>query len=273
MSEPTVLPTPLNVDMAWTITAKDSSGNVVAFSASDALEAIVWQGSDSASLFAPTPTWISAPAGTIKLSVGHAQTSALTPGVYPLEVSVIPNGTTQRLRVLDAWLALTSSPGSSTLPAVYCSYADLTYAGGGSWLDLIRQREGLANFTKERAMARAWLDTLIIKKFRPWEPYRGDGSTWSLTSAVDARNPTLLGYLTSNYLLVTDDIKQITALKSLELICRSRLTFEKGDTFASRASYFKRLCDNRTLCTTAEIDSNADGYADYTFNLGTISTR
>jgi len=193
--------------------------------------------------------------------------------VFPLEVTLIPFGTTTRLRVLDAWLALTSSPGASVMPPVYCTYDDLRYAGGGSWIDLIREREGLANFTRERALARAWLDTLILKKFRPWETYRADAADWYLGGPVEGRDPMLSGYLAANLLIVSDDVKQITALKSLELICRSRLTFEKGDTFHERANLFKALCRNRVLCTTAEIDIDGDGIGDYAFNLSKISMR
>ncbi len=215
MTDEQALSVDLNTDDSWTVTAQDVNGNPVAFQSNDGLEAIVWQGADSAAYFSPTVAWLSAAAGTITLSVASGQTASLTPGVYPLEVTVIPNGTTTRLRVLDTWMELRSSPGSSSMPPVYCSYQDLVDAGGGKWLETLRQAEGLANFTRERARARYWLDTIIAKAFRPWASARGVSDWYAVTGPPDARNVTMVGYLADGFLLVNDDIIEIVALKTL----------------------------------------------------------
>lgn len=273
MSEATVLFADQNADGAWVVTALDATGAAVAFDPSDGLECKVWSGADSAVLFSPTAAWLSAPAGTITLSVTAAQTAALKPGVYPLEVTALPHSTALRLPVLDAWFQVGPRPGVAALPPVYGTYQDLVDYGGGAWIETLRQKEGLANFVRERARARGYLDSLIVKKFRPWA---GRTIHWSETTIVgppDARNPTIRDYLAAGALMLTDNISEIVALKALEMICRQRITLESDDKFASRASYFQALCRNRVLCTSAELDINADGLADYAFNLAVVSIR
>ncbi len=274
MSEATVLFTDQNSDGAWTVTALDPTGQpITTFILADALECTVWSGADSAALFSPAATWISAPDGTILVSVTAAQTALLTPGVYPIEVTATPHASVLRLPVLDAWLQIGPRPGVAVLPPVYGSYQDLVDYGGGAWIETLRQKEGLANFTRDRARARSYLDALIVRKFRPWA---GRTIHWSETTIVgppDARNPTIRDYLAADALTVTDTILEIVALKALELVCRQRITLEADDKFAGRASYFQAMCRNRVLCCSAELDINADGLADYAFNLAIVSIR
>jgi len=289
--EATVLTARLNSDNAWTVTARDAGGAAVAFAAADAPEAVAWQGSDSAALFSPEISWDDATAGTLTLTVTHAQTADLSPGVYPLEITAVISGTGQRIPILDCWLELTDTPGTRATPPVYTTLQDLIDFGGGAWLQTLRQTEGLSNFTRERSRARLWLDTLIVKKFRPWS---GRTIHWSETSIIgppDARNPVLRDYLAADYtpgvilptgytlaagetvLMVTEDTKEIVSLKALELICRQRVTLDDKDKFLTRAGYFGRLCRNKVLSYTAELDINGDGLADYAFNLGVINLR
>jgi hypothetical protein len=291
MSEATILFADQNSDGDWTVTALDSAGQpVTVFASNDALECTVWQGADSAALFHPTAAWISAPVGTIALSVTAAQTAVITPGVYPLEITALPHATALRLPILDAWFQVGPRPGSALQPPVYGTYQDLVDYGGGAWIETLRQKEGLANFVRERSRARGYLDSLICRKFRPWA---GRTVHWSETTIVgppDARNPIIRDYLAADYqtpssplpvvltagqtvLMVTDNIREIVALKALEMICRQRISLEADDKFLSRAAYFQALCRNRALCTSAELDINQDGIADYAFNLGIASIR
>jgi hypothetical protein len=290
MSEAQVLFADQNADGAWTVTALDGSGGAVVFDPLDALECTVWQGADSAALFSPAFAWISAPDGTIEVSVTAAQTAVLTPGVYPLEITALPHATALRLAILDAWFQVGPRPGVALQPPVYGTYQDLVDYGGGAWIETLRQKEGLANFVRERSRARDYLDSLICKKFRPWA---GRTVHWSETTIVgppDARNVTIRDYLAADYktpstplpvvltrgqtvLMVTDAIREIVALKALEMICRQRISLESDDKYATKAGYFQALCRQRVLCTSAELDINQDGIADYAFNLGVASIR
>ncbi len=277
MSEETILTVSSNCDGSWQVAAEDSSGVAVAFNGGDSLECVVWQGSDSAALFSPSVSWLSAALGTITVSVSAAQTAPLTPGLYPLEVTAIPVSTGQRLRVLDAWFSVDPSPGVRAMPPVYGSYQDMVDHGGGDWLDALRKESGLSNFTRERARARSYLDRMVMKKFRPWTSrvgnYASAGVGLNLVGPPDAQNVIIRDYLAAGALMVTDDIVEIVSLKALELVCRQRLTFEAGDKWAGRATLYQALCRKLVLCTVAQLDINADGLPDYAFPLTTISIR
>jgi hypothetical protein len=277
-SEENVLSVRIGTDKKWGVqaTSFDPSTGVytpVAFSPSDTPECTVWQGADSPALFQPTATWVNAPQGELQLSVGNAQTTQGMEGIYPLEITVTTAAGGLKVDVLDGWLQLVGSPGTAMLPPVYCTYQDMVDFGGGSWLEALRRKNGFVQFTRERARARSYLDTIVVKKFRPWA---GRTIHWSETTIVgppDARNPVILGYLAANALMVTDDVIEICALKALELVCRQNVTLEDSDKMATRANYFCAQCRRRVLTTAAELDINNDGLADYAFSLNVINIR
>lgn len=295
MSEPITLSTRLNSDAAWAVQAQgvDANGNAttVSFLNADAIEAKVWQGADSAPLFTPTAVWSNSATALMTLSVSAAQTAPLTAGVYPLEITVIPAATAQRIPALSAWLELTSTPGSAVMPPVYGTYDDMVVFGGGEWLETLRRKEGLGNFMREQALARSDLDNTICKKFRPWA---GRTIHWSETTIVgppDARNPVILSYLQADFnpsgvlplgvvlqpgqtvLMVTDRIREVVALKALHYVARARVALEGGEEYARKANYFYALWSRAMLTAVAELDINQDGLADYAFPLGVINLR
>jgi hypothetical protein len=288
---PIVLETPVDSDAAWLVQLANASGTVGGFSSGDTFECVVWEGSDSAALFSPTAAWVDTLNGQASITVGASQTAALAPGVYPLELTVITAAGSLRLPAASCWLSLTSSPGSDTLPPVYGSYDDLETYGGGAWLPTLRRAEGLSNFMQERGKARQWLDTMIVRKFRPWS---GRTIHWSDTSIVgppDARNPVIRDYLSADYtagvalpngftlsagqtvLMVTDRIREMIACKALEYICRQRMTFAETDVYPSRAAYFARQANDLACRTSVELDVNQDGFPDYAFPLGVVNLR
>lgn len=255
----------------------DADGVAVAmvFNAGDTLDASVWLGGDTAEVFSPAATIEDGPNGVIRLTFAASQTASLPNGVYPLEVFVTPASTTQKIRCAEAWVKLLDSPGSSSssLP-VYCSYQDLRDYGGGEWLDQLRSSGTLANAIRERARARSWLDTIIVKHVRPWDPrgiYRRALGAFAI--APDAPDPTIAAKLLADALIVTDDVRECCAVKALAIVCRSRLTFEDADVWERRTAYFERQANRLVTNLVAQLDTNADGKADYALSLGVLSLR
>lgn len=258
-------------DGLWQVTAEDDAGDPVAFSVSDTPSAKVWAGDDQGVLFSPAVEWDSAPAGTMTLSVTDTQ-SAVDPGLYRLLVEVLRASDGAKLVVLDAWLSVTEAPGTADPPKVYCTYLDMRDYGGGDWLQTLAKAEGQTNFARERARARSWLDGIIARRYRPWSSTK-NGGFWSVSGPVDSPDQTIADKLADDLLVVTDGIKELCALKALEFVCRQRVGMEADDGYAKKAAYFRRLASNRLACTTATIDPDDNGVAQYAIHLGILSIR
>lgn len=258
-----------------TIQGPDETGREgpVTFGDADIIDASVWVGESEAEIYSPGAEWLDAAGGEITLTFDAAGTAGLAPGSYPLEVYVTPAGGPLKVRAASLWLTVVDSPGidETSLP-VYCSYQDLRTNGGGDWLDMLR-REGLANCLRERADAREWLDDVILKAFRPLDP-RGNyrAALDSGSTHPDAPDPHPVALLAAGGLRQTRIVKRLAALKALELVCRSRLTFESGDVWSKRAAYF--AAESNRLATLSRVEiAGDDGATLYAIHLGTCSIR
>lgn len=277
--EETIFATGINTDMAWEVTGQtvDEFGNaepVTGFLESDTLEVKVWGGAGTAAVFTPTATWIDAPGGVVRLDVTAAQTAALTVGAYPLDLNVIVGS--ERRPFLRAWFEVLEAPGLEEALPTYGTVQDLYDYGGGAWLGPLRFLPGLANFARQRSQARSRLDTLVLKAWRPWTVRNGARDAYldsGASQSLEGYDPTLRGYLADGMLMVTDMTREICALMALEIICRSQMTLAGDDPWPARAAYFRAMAGNRIKCYRAEVDTNADGIGDQTFNLGVHSIR
>lgn len=274
MRNESILTIAKNTDGAWLVEAyADDQGTTRSvFDPADALEAIAWGGGDSDAAITLVPDWTDAATGRVRLTLGHAASAAASVGVYPLQVVATLAATSQRVRVLEAWLAVTESPGDSTALPTYGALQDLYDYGGGEWLHQLRRSDGLANFASERARARSYLDAMILRKWRPWS----DVKVWSgsaLSGPMDGTNPSLSDYLAAGALVVDDDVRELVALKALELICRQRITLSEKDEMPRRASYYQSLARNKALRLVAQLDTNDDGVIEYAIPLGVVSIR
>lgn len=260
-------------DDSFVVSLFDEANAPAVFDPSDALDASVWIGGSEAELYSPGAAWLSAPDGTITLTTTAAGTAALAPGTYPLEVFVTPAATSLKISVASFWLAVVDAPGASetSLP-VYGTFQDLRDNGGGYWLDMLR-RDGLANCLRERAKARQWLDDAIVNAIRPLDP-RGPYRYAIASGATHPDEPcqTIRDALDADGLVVDARIVELSSLKALEYVCRSRLTFESGDLWASRSRFFAAEANRLALSTRAVI-ANDDGATIFAVHLGTASIR
>jgi hypothetical protein len=269
-----------NTDATWevqglTVDADGVETPATGFDPADAIEVKVTNGEDQAALLTLTGEWSDAEECLFTIAVTASQTSALSPGVWPIDATILPAGG-GRIAVLDAWFEITEAPGVSTAPPVYGSLQDLFDFGGGEWLNQLRFNAGMANFTRQRARARTKLDDLILGAYRPWTRYNGAPAAFLAASALgggEGLDPTMKAYLAANKLIVTERTREICACYALEIICRGQFTFADDDPFPQRANYFKALAGRAVKGYRVEIDTNDDDLPDFAFNLGVHSFR
>lgn len=242
------------------------------FSSGDTLAAVIWEGGDSAALATPSVSWISATAGTIKLTFAASDTSSLAIQPYPVRVTVTHGS--RSLPAWQGWLDLTDSPGSSATLPVYCSFADMI-SYGGQWVKELITTTDRAGFLVERNRARTTLDEWILANYRsqrPYANYLGVGP-W-MWSGLDSPNQTIKDYLDADKLKLTPKVIEIAARLALSYACDCKLDMTAAsDPWAAQARYQLRIAQNKALSLVAEIDTNDDGYPEYTVNLGAINTR
>ncbi len=256
------------------MTLLDQNGNpVTSYTSADTLTALVWVGSDQPVLFNPSVAWISAPAGTISLTIDGSQTTGLEAGRYTLRVLV------DGVATPDAYLTLTSSPGTGTAYTSYSSYADMRdyYPGVGELQDAT-ETEGYA---RQRQKARQWVDRVIQRNRVNAAGYYtlGTGGPtifgfWSGWWMVGQDDPTLQGYLDSNLLMIKPLLIEMSAKKALGFVCKAQIgKDDKGTNFQVLGEQFDREAEHLMCMYTAEIDINGDGYSDITIPCGKASHR
>lgn len=156
----------------WRVTARDSSGNALTnlFVAGDALTAQVSAGEDQPALFAPTATWLDAPAGVANVRITAAQlASANVPeGLYALLVrapspSFDPG---QPHDIFDGTIYFEATVGSAAAPTAYVVASTLDRFAP-EIARLQSARTDLTNFAGQRGEARQETDRRILAAYRP----------------------------------------------------------------------------------------------------------
>jgi hypothetical protein len=255
----------------------------VVFIATDILNAYVWQGQNQATLFSPTVTWSSAPAGLVNLQLTNAMTLGLDYAAnYKLQITVTRGELTYT--VADGILSVLASPQAATdLILTYCQYSDLLlYA---PWIQTVQNvdtdQEG---FYVQRLNARNWLDEVILNNYRGSYIGQFDGlSEMALQFGygVGLRRSigpatAMITYLENNDLLLArpngqpTNIVRICAYKAIADIGLAQIGL--NNQLASLGAFFADKCDAEAVKTIAEVDTNGDGIGELFIPLGTTNT-
>ena len=241
------------------------------FGDSTAVRAIAWAGGDGTTLATPAAHWADAPAAQLFLDVLPADLAALECQPYPLRIECLTGP--GWLEVWSGTLRVDPAPGLAAPPLVYAAYRDLDDQAGDSLDSLRSEREG-AGLLRSRVEASRWLDGVILARYRPVGGWGlgGGGFDPSLGrfASIEAPNPTIRDYLASAYLILTDQVRRIVAAKALGFAFGRQLGSPEYRGYSRR---FHAAADNDVRCLVAQIDTNADGYADLTINCGTINMR
>lgn len=260
---------------SWTVTLLDDEAEAITtYTGSETLDASVWPGDDVEELFAPTAAWLSAPAGTVTLTVSAVQSATLTPGSYSVSLSV----DTAIVRV-GRLLVLPGPGGTADPPAVYGTYDDMRRVAG-SWLaDLQESGSDQTGFREQRGTARAWFDGILQRHYRRDTGIARQDSLDHLLIGIGARygehDTTLQDWLDDDRLVLTTPagkrIVECVSRYAVALVCEAQISGKPDDVWRDRARMFRSRAQNDVASITAEIDttSTADGVGDLVIDLGT----
>jgi len=260
--------------------AADYQGNPVAsaFLATDQLVGTIWPGGSSSALaVAPSCSWIDASAGSWRLQLADADTAALEPGRYRIQVVVRRGASSATLH--DSTLDVTPSASPATdAPTVapYCGYDDVLESA--PWVRNVQDAQvDQARFLAQRIRARKWLDAIVAANYRAGgQGIYGDHSLAALAFGCGGPrrllgpSPVVLGWLADDKLIVTPQVVQATTYKTVELIARTQVGINPQH--AARSGWYRSLADEELLALTAGIDLDADGVADVYIPLSATNT-
>jgi hypothetical protein len=228
MSAGTPITIPISIDQDFTVTLLDTNGNpYTSFTSEDSPFAEVWAGDDTPVVLEPACAWISPSLGTFTISFLSTSTSALAAGKYRLRYGVISGGRT--FAAQDVYIRFLASPGTDAPLTYYASYQDmLDFA---PWIEDEQSLTDETGFAQERYRARQWLER-IIQRHNPmsyWNEFAiplfgfsigtGDLPSWNWGQT----DPVLQGWLDSDYLLVSEQVTEITAKYALYLVCNAQV--------------------------------------------------
>ncbi len=229
------------------------------FLSTDVLAASVWQGSAEVSLSTPATTWISATNAQIQVSFQNADTAALLPGVYYLQVTATRGTRSAALLADGSTIKLYSGAGTATPSPTYTTADDLRLIAG--WIDDITAPDNDTGFGRAQASARSWLDENILRNWRGGDVSLLGAHGMALNAWYSGgarrsplRNPWLFYLLQTNSLIVTDRTRKTCAYYALSLICESLIT--RGNHYAALSARYLHRAQALLASYTAEIQLN-----------------
>jgi hypothetical protein len=235
--------------------ARDATDTALTtFTGSDTLACKLWPGDDQDPLATPTVAWSDVTTAKYLISFAAADTSSLAPGRYRLQVTFTRSSRTGLL--LDAWLIVTATPGTSDPAASFVTYDDMRkYA---PWLDDLAAESDQAGFLEQRARASKWLIDLLCDRWRPVTYDLGDRqyvgqwpldqpSTW-LRTKLEA---------STSALIVREKTREIVAKMAIAYVCDAQIGRDGSDNYLNLAAKFARDAGGLLRTYKAEVDTGA----------------
>jgi hypothetical protein len=260
----------------WTLTIRGPSGAAfTGYAGTEALTGSVRLGRDAPALIVLAPTWLDAAAGTIKLVIPGAVTTALDVGRYLVQVS-LADGSAD---LFEGFLAVNYSPGMATTLPVYGTYGDIL--DRAPWIDKLQKDTDLAGFARQRYQARKWFEDLIHRHDRGGSGLSTDfafvpgisfGGSLGMGYRGGGRSRELQGWLDANRLDLTDAVIDAVTCYAIALVCQRQVSSAGSDGYARAARKWFDLAEAAAMTITVEIDSNGDGVNDYTISLNAHDT-
>lgn len=257
------------------LTAMTPEGVAIAedLTAAAAPTAIVWPGGDRPATFEPSASWVSAAAGTFKVSLADADTADIDPATYYLQAWAVVSGRTLSLLPDGTTLEVLPTPGASVKRPSYITLADVRAIA--PWIDDLQVPDSYAGFDRQLSDSRDWLDECIKANYRG----QSGGSTLGAHGdALDAWNSGgggedrwIKDQLAANRLLVSPQIRDICAYYAIYRICETLITHTGGHYLAMGARA-RREAENRLATATAYIDLDGDGYGEIGVNFSSTNT-
>ena len=245
---------------------RDAAGTAITgyYAGTEPLAAVCWQGQENASLFAPACSWNSPTAGTVNLTISAAQTTGVEPGFYRLRLTVTDGGLP--LTAWEAAVEIQGSPALTVAPVVYVDYPTLQAVA--PWVDqCFNSKVNIEGFPVERARARAYFDSIILRCYRGTSVGRfGSHSASALAWGAGGMrrttlpSPVMTTWLASNFLIVDDQVKRINAWLAAALIGQQQVG--RNSVFANYGWAAGETASAEISVCIAKIDLNGDGIPD-----------
>jgi hypothetical protein len=241
---------------------RDQLGNpATGFAGSEALATTIWPGGSRAASATPATTWSSHAAGTVAIAITSAETAALAPGRYQLLTRLAAGGADP----IDAYgcaIDVLAFAGATAAPTSYCDYSWLLRFGR-SWLRQLQTDDDEAGFAEQLGRARSWIEDLGHAHFRVAAMAMVVGGQAMGPRISGARSTWLQDQFDLDYLMVTDQVREASAKKSLAYICEGQVgVAESAQAYARLARMYHSQADYLGSCLTLSLDTNGDGFPD-----------
>lgn len=255
-------------DFARTITILDRDGDAVTtFTGAATLAATLWPGDDQASLLTLTSTWVSAPAGTVRISATAAQTATLTPGTYPVRLAITASGVVSSAVVF--MLEALAAPGTALVPPSYCSFKDMLAIV--PWINELTTVEDQSGFAEQRGAAREWLDAVILSKVPAG---RAAGPRGLIAGGGASSRGWVADLLDDDALVLTGPdgkrLKRACALYSCAEVLKYQVGSRDETSYQVLAYDLRHEAESLARQGVAWIDTNDDDEGDISFDLGSL---
>lgn len=257
-------------DRSWSVQLMSGGVPITStYLGTETLTLVVWPGSTRAPILMSysSVVWLSASAGTIKLTVDRRDTALLDAGFY--EVSVTLQDGSALVDAYRATMEVLSAPGMDLTPKVYCTLDDCRRECAWIMSAVLPDPNVPNNLETQRADARSWFDDLIQ---RHWRGGMSLGAEAGLLARrrTGQRNMWLKDQLDNGALMLTNSVIKANAYQSIAYALRDILGTHGNTTYQDLATQYFALAEQRVACTTAELDTNADGTPDFAIDLGFI---
>jgi hypothetical protein len=261
---------------AWSLTihAEGTGLPVEGYDGTEALSADVWPGDDLPALFHPAVTWVDAAAAKIRIALAPSSTASLAGGRYQLRARVTPAGDGLPRALFRAWLDVRSTPGTGTARPVYGTADEMLRLA--PWLTSLQAETDQSNFAEARADAREWLDGIILERWAGLYPGRSfarqDTFDWSTPGATVAP-AWMRAALAADGLLVRPAVARACACYAIAEACEPQLGKLEGTSYQALGRRMRYQAEQLVRTLRAEVDTNADGLAEYAIDLGGFRIR
>jgi hypothetical protein len=264
----------------WTLGCPNRDGSMPAFDPTDTVSAKLYTGLSNAILFSPPCAWKNpTPDGTVVVSPQSSQTTTLEPnGDYILQVWWANAAGTRKACIRRCQVVALPAPGLD-VPTIqpYITLADILDVA--SWVSMIQNMNAdTEGFYKQRLKARQWFDWCVINSYTGG----GVGSfgyasmyafAWGGGGGLISQGPsrTMIDYLAANKLIIRPQVTLCCAHRAAYYIAMNQMGV--NNQMVGRAAYHCEEASRELVGTTAEIDTNADGYGEIYVNLSSTATR
>ena len=274
-------------DADFVIQAANTDGTFPVFASGDTIKTVLYQGQSMTALFDPATIWTGGTGyltGNLTSSPTNVQTATLDAnGEYTLQAWWESADTTRKACIARRRIKVLGAPGTGVNTITpYNTYQDmLNY---GAWVDGVQDMDAdQEGFYQQRLDARTWFDWSVINSYT--NNYLGlygrhSEMAFAFAGGYGMRqstgpNPTIIGYLASNLLIVRPQVVEACAHFALGRVGLTQVGLNPS--FVQYGYYHQKRAERLATAITAEINTlqglpGDTGVGSIFVNLGSSNT-